>query len=94
TLVIMPLTQEVRLELRLRELDATRYRARLRPVGGADLPDLDDLVPLSAPGGPGFVLVVQASRFLPGDYLLTLQGASGDGGFEDLSQTIFRVEKP
>ena len=93
-LVLPPATAEVRLELRLSENDYPAYRVLIRNVGGADLLRTGDLAPATDPAAPAFVLTLQANRLDAGDYLLTLQGAAGDGAYEDLSQLILRVERP
>jgi hypothetical protein len=92
-LVIPPGTVNVRLLLRLRESEHARYQIVARAIGGGEILRRADLRP--APEGSGAVLtvIVPASRFTAGDYLLTLQGAAGGGGLEDLSQSLFRVAK-
>jgi hypothetical protein len=93
TLIIPPGTEEVRLELNLRERDSSAYRIEIRPVGGGTLLQTEALAASSSPG-PAFTLRLPAGRLPAGDYLLTLQGGTGDGGFEDLSRTLFRIETP
>ncbi len=94
TFVIPPGTAEVRFELGLREQDYPAYRVALRRVGGAGLPASGELNPTASPSGPVIVLSLPAGRFETGDYLLTLQGRTGDGAFEDLSQSLLRIDKP
>ena len=94
TLVIPPGTSDVRVQLRLREHEHPSYRIVLRAIGGPEILRRADLRP--AAEGPGAVLavVVPASLFSAGDYMLTLQGAAGVSEFDDLSQSLFRVERP
>ena len=49
--------------------------------------------PIAEGSGAVFTLNVPANRFTTGDYMLTLQGAAGGGELDDLSQSLFRVEK-
>jgi anti-sigma factor RsiW len=91
TLTIPPDTEQVRLALTLREHDYARYRVSIRAVGGGEVFRLSDLIPIMDDRTPAFTLTMPAPRLQTGDYLLTLQGASAAGEFEDLSQTLFRV---
>jgi hypothetical protein len=90
TLTIPPGTDLVQLALTLREHDYARYRVIVRAIGGAELVRTDDLLPAAGGAQPAFTITLPASRVGPGDYMLTLQGATR-AGFEDLSQTIFRT---
>jgi anti-sigma factor RsiW len=93
TLTIPPATDQVRFALTLREHDYARYRVIVRLIGGAELLRQGDLVPATAGAEPAFTLTAPATRFEPGDYLLTLQGATAGGEYEDLSMTIFRIAR-
>lgn len=86
-------TDIVRFALTLRERDYGRYRVLVRPVGGADIVQQGDLRPNLDPAGPAFTIDVPASAFTSGDYMLTLQGALTTGEFDDLSQTLVRVQR-
>lgn len=90
TLTIPPGTDLVQLALTLREHDYARYRVIVRAIGGAEVIRTGDLVPAARGAQPAFTLTLPAARLPSGDYLLTLQGATG-AEFEDLSQTIFRM---
>jgi hypothetical protein len=93
-LVIPPGTTEVRLQLSLlQQQDYSSYRVILRSVGGAEILRREQLTSAAAGSGALITLSVQASQFESGDYILTLQGASGGGGFEDLSRSLVRVDK-
>ncbi len=91
-LVIPPGTEEVRLQVSLREHDYPSYRVVLRAIGGAEIFRRSDIKPTAAGSLASFTLAVPASRFDAGDYILTLQGATG-GEFEDLSQSLFQVRR-
>jgi hypothetical protein len=90
-LVIPAGASEVRLALNLDDRENDRYRVILRAVGGAEVLRRDNLKPAAAPG-PAFMIPVPASRLATGDYLLTVQGARGSGAFDDLSQSLIRVD--
>jgi hypothetical protein len=92
TLVVPAGATEVRLMLSLREHAYPVYRVLLREVGGPEILRQGDLRPVMEGAGPAFSIAVPASRFSPGDYMLTLQGAARGGEFDDLSQSLFRVE--
>lgn len=93
TLVIPASTAEARLQLTLKENNYTRYRASLQAVGGPEIFTRDGIVPRTVKSGAGFTLIVPASKFATGDYILTLRGIRQDGETEDLSKSIFHVEK-
>jgi hypothetical protein len=90
-LVIPAGASEVRLVLTLEDRENDRYRVILRAVAAAEVLRRDNLKP--AASGPAFTIPVPTSRLASGDYLLTLQGASGSGEFDDLSQSLIRVDK-
>jgi hypothetical protein len=89
TLIIPAGTDDVRLDLTLREHSYAGYRVVLRAIRGAEVLRRGALTP--ATEGPSFTLIVPASQLPPGDYMLTLQGAERGTDFEDLSQSLFRV---
>ena len=93
TLEIPANTDTVRLALTLRERDYGRYRVIVRAIGAEEILRRDDLKPSLEPSGPAFTIDVPASTFVSGDYMLTLQGATGTGEFDDLSQSLFRVRQ-
>jgi hypothetical protein len=86
-------TDLVRLALTLRERDYGRYRVLVRAIGAEEVLRRDDLKPNLEPSGPAFTIDVPAATLASGDYMLTLQGATGTGEFDDLSQSLFRVVK-
>lgn len=93
TLVIPPGTGEARLQLNLKDHDYTGYRVSLQAVGGAEIFSREGLKPRTTKSGATLTFTVPARKFATGDYILTLRGVSQDGELEDLSKSIFRVEK-
>jgi hypothetical protein len=83
--------QQVRFDLSLQERDDVRYAVIIRAIGGPEIFRQTALVP--APTNPAFSLTLPARDFANGDYMLTLQATTRSGDTEDLSQTLFRVEK-
>ena len=94
TLTIPRDATDVRFALTLRARDYGRYRVILRMAGGSEILRRDDLQPIVDPAGPVIELRVPANAFTSADYILALQGAARDGEYDDLSQTIIRVDKP
>ena len=86
-------TDTVRFALTLRERDYGRYRIIVRLLGGDEVLQRGDLRPSLDPSSPTFTIDVPASTFTSGDYMLTLQGATSTGEFDDLSQSLFRVRQ-
>lgn len=93
TLVIPRGTEEVRLQLSLGEHDYPMYRVVIRAVGGDEILRRADLKPSTDRSGTTLTLAMPASSFSTGDYMLTFQGATRGGEFEDLSQAIFQVQR-
>jgi hypothetical protein len=93
TLVIPPGTKEVRLRLDLKENDYASYGVSLRAVGGREIFGRRSLKPVPAKPGARLFLTLPADGLITGDYMLTLSGISQDGSAEDLSKSIFRIEK-
>jgi hypothetical protein len=93
TLVIPPETDEVRLQLTLREHEYPAYRVIVRAVGGREILRRTDTRPGPSSSSARLGFTIPASRLAAGDYILTLQGPTEGGGFEDLSRSLFRVER-
>ena len=92
-LVIPPGTANVRFLLRLRESEHASYQIVARAIGGGEILRRADLRPAAEGSGAVLTLIVPASRFSAGDYMLTLQGEAGGSELEDLSHSLFRVER-
>jgi hypothetical protein len=92
-LVIHKDTQQVRLQLKLRESEYRSYQLVLQAVGGGEVFSRSRLKPAASRSGVSFTVTLPASKLAAGDYLLTLRGATPGGEVEDVSQSLFRVEK-
>ncbi len=86
-------TRRVRLQLSQREHEYPSYRAVVAPIGGQTIFTRQGLKPKTTKSGTVFVLVVPAGKFLTGDYVLSLQGVRPDGEVDDVSKSLFRVER-
>ena len=93
TLEIPPGTEQVRLELNLKESDYARYGIALHAVGGTEILSRQGLQPNRTASGWLLELTLPADRLAPGDYMLTLSGTTGDGARDEVSRSLFRVEK-
>jgi anti-sigma factor RsiW len=93
TLVIPPGTTQARLLLNLNESNYPRYRASLQTIRGVEVFSQKGVKPRRAKSGASFVFTLPAGKFLSGDYVLTLRGVNPDGEVDDLSKSLFRVEK-
>jgi hypothetical protein len=83
-------TEQVKLQLRLTESNYSRYQIVLQSAGGATILTSKQL---AAASQKTVTLFVPAKIFTSGDYILTLRGVSKTGEAEDVSKSLFRVEK-
>jgi anti-sigma factor RsiW len=93
TLVIPEGTRDVDLRLSMKESDYRNYEVILQPVGGAAIFTRKGLTPMTSKSGASFTLSVSSAKFSSGDYMLTLKGVTQSGELEDISKSLFRVEK-
>jgi hypothetical protein len=93
TLVIPPGTTQARLLLNLKENNYPSYRASLQTIGGVEIFSQKGVKPGRAKTGASFVFTLPAGKLSSGDYVLTLRGINPDGEVDDLSKSLFRVEK-
>ena len=93
TLSIAAGTQEVRIELKTAENEYQSYQLELHAVGGKAIFDHKSVKPTIRKSGANFRFAVPASKFTSGDYILTLKGIMPSGVAEDVSKSLFRVEK-
>lgn len=93
TLVILPGTTQARLLVNLKENNYPSYRASLQTIAGVEIFSQTNVKPGRAKTGASFVFTVPAHKFASGDYVLTLRGIDPDGEVDDLSKSLFRVEK-
>ncbi|HEY6122036.1 MAG TPA: hypothetical protein VIV66_18910 [Pyrinomonadaceae bacterium] len=93
TLTIPSGTEEVKLELKLRENDYAKYQIVLQAVSGPEIFRQANLVPTGKIPAAEVVALVAAAKFAAGDYMLTLKGVRQSGEVEDISKSLFRVVK-
>jgi hypothetical protein len=93
TLVVPKGTRQVKLLLKRGENEYQSYALALQAIGGTEIFILSHVRPVASKSGVIFTLAVPASRISSGDYILTLRGHMPNGGLEDLSQSLFRVDK-
>jgi len=93
TLVIPKGTQQVRLQLKLRENEYQSYQLALQAVGGTEIFNRQHFKPQTNRSGASFIFTLPASKVGAGDYILMLRGYTPSGELEDVSQSLFRVEK-
>jgi cell division protein FtsL len=92
-LVIPAGTEQVRVQLNLREDDYSSYRAVLQSAGGNTIFTSRRVTTVNKQSGPKLTLLIPARVFSAGDYILTLRGISKTGDVEDVSKSLFRVER-
>ena len=92
-LVIPARTEQVRLLLDLRESDYSRYSATLQRAGGEEIFTRSQLTPKTGKSGASLVLIIPAQRFIAGEYILSIKRISDEGEAEDISKSLFRVER-
>jgi anti-sigma factor RsiW len=93
TLVIPPGTTQARLLINLKESNYPSYRASLQTIAGVEIFSQTNVKPRSTKSGTSFVFTLPTQKFAGGDYVLTLRGVNPDGEVDDLSKSLFRVEK-
>jgi anti-sigma factor RsiW len=92
--IIIPTgTEQVRIQLNLRESDYSNYSVALQALSGRTIFSRQGVKPKAAGSGSTFVIIVPARRFAAGDYILTLRGVRPDADVDDVSKSLFRVEK-
>lgn len=92
TLVIPTGAAQARLQLNLKDTDYPAYTVVLQAAGGNQVFKRERLLPLSKLR-PALVLIVPTDKLLAGDYILTLKGVTHAGETEDVSKSLFRVER-
>jgi anti-sigma factor RsiW len=92
--IIIPTgTEQVRIQLNLRESDYSNYRVLLQAFGGKTIFSRQGVKPKTTKSGSTFVIIVPAQRFAAGDYILTLRGVRPHAEVDDVSKSLFRVAK-
>ncbi len=92
-LIIPAGTQQVLIKLNLKEGNYSDYRIVLQAIGGETIFNRQRLKPRETKSGSTFSIVVPARSFAAGDYMLTLRGVRPNAEVDDVSKSIFRVEK-
>lgn len=93
TLVIHKETEQVRIQLKLKENEYQSYQLSLQAIGGREVFNRQNIKPVNNKSGASFIISLPASRIGAGDYILTLRGFTRSGEPEDVSQSLFRVER-
>lgn len=93
TLVIPHGTTQANILLDLKDDSYPRYRVSLRKIGGSEVFTQTNIRPRSTNAGARFVFKVSARLLTSGDYTLALGGITAEGEVDDLSKSLFRVEK-
>jgi hypothetical protein len=92
--IIIPTgTEQVHIQLNLRETDYSNYHVVLQAVGGKTIFSRQGVKPKATKSGSTFVIIVPARTFAAGDYILTLRGVRPDAEVDDVSKSLFRVTK-
>ena len=91
-LVIPPGTDRAQLQLNLKDNDYRSYAVVIQSAGGTQVFKHDGLQSKNT-GRASLAVIVPASKFSNGDYILTLKGVTQGGEVEDVSKSLFRVEK-
>lgn len=92
-LVIPPGIEQVRVQLNLRENNYVRYRAVIQAAGGREVFASASLAAKPATSGASLTFTIPAQRVASGDYILTLRGVTRTGEVEDVSKSLFSVER-
>jgi hypothetical protein len=93
TLTIPQGTTQAQLLLNLKDNSYPSYRVSLQMIGGAEIFSQSNIKPRSTKSGASFIFRIPARKLGAGDYVLTLRGINPDGEVDDLSKSLFRVEK-
>jgi hypothetical protein len=92
TVTVTSETKELRLEVMLGDADYRSYRVDVKTVGGGTVP-LNRVIARRTVSGQSLVVPVLADTLAPGDYVLSVRGASPGGDTDDLGRSLFRVER-
>jgi len=93
TLVTSHDTAQAQILLKLKDDSYPHYRVSLQKIGGAEIFTQANIRPRNTKAGASFVFTVAVSQLSSGDYALTLIGISPSGELDNLSKSLFRVEK-
>ena len=93
TLIIPRDTTQAQILLNLKDDSFVRYRVSLQRIGGSEIFTQSNLRPRKTKAGARFIFTVPTRQLISGDYALTLSGINPNGEVDDLSKSLFRVEK-
>jgi len=93
TLVIPPEANQAQIYINLKDDTYLQYRASLQRIGGQEIFTQSNIRPRHSKSGAKFVFTIRTSQLTEGDYALTLSGITPQGEVDDLSKSLFRVEK-
>lgn len=93
TLVIPHDTAQAQILLNLKDDSYVRYRVSLQQIGGSEIFTQTNLRPRKTKAGARFIFTVPARQLSSGEYALTLSGINPNGEVDDLSKSLFRVDK-
>lgn len=93
TLIIPHGTTQAQILLKLKDDSYPRYRVALQKIGGGEIFTQANIRPRSTKSGANFIFTVRADQLSSGDYALTLVGITPEGDVDNLSKSLFRVEK-
>ena len=93
TLLLTARTEQVSLRLNLSETDYRSYGGVLRRAGGGEVFSWRRVTARAAKSGGSVSLFIPARRLTEGDYILTLRGTRDTGEAEDVSVSLFRVQR-
>ncbi|HEX8338781.1 MAG TPA: hypothetical protein VF621_18830 [Pyrinomonadaceae bacterium] len=93
TLLLTGRTEQVSLRLNLSEADYRSYSGVLRRAGGGEVFSWRRVITRAATSGKTVSLLMPARGLTEGDYVLTLKGTRDTGEAEDVSVSLFSVER-
>jgi hypothetical protein len=93
TLVIPRDTTQAQILLNLKDDSYPRYRVSLQKIGGSEIFTQTNIRPRTTNAGARFIFTVAARQLSSGEYALTLSGINPNGEVDDLSKSLFRIEK-
>ena len=83
----------MRFQLDLKESGYLTYAIVVQAVGGDEILRRQGLQAVATQSGWRLALTAPAVRFAPGDYMLTLTGVTREGDRDEVSKSLFHVEK-
>jgi hypothetical protein len=93
TLRLTARTERVSLRLNLSEADYRSYSGVLRRAGGGEVFSWRRVTARAAKSGKTISFLMPARSLTEGDYVLTLKGTRDTGEAEDVSVSLFSVER-